>query len=91
MDTDLHVLSVQRSPLLGYDNYIYIEYIGRKMSFEVSVEKLFKRESISDQHDFKCNRGRVSVILMRVCQTNHVHITIKHPYEYGILVLCTIQ
>jgi len=37
--------------LLGYDNYIYIEYIGRKMSFEVSVEKLFKRESISDQHD----------------------------------------
>ena len=30
---------------------IYIEYIGRKMSFEVSVEKLFKRESISDQHD----------------------------------------
>jgi hypothetical protein len=36
---------------LGYDNYIYIEYIGRKMSFEVSVEKLFKRESISDQHD----------------------------------------
>ena len=25
--------------------------IGRKMSFEVSVEKLFKCESISDQHD----------------------------------------
>ena len=52
----LHVFQSHRRQmllwaLLGYDNYIYIEYIGRKMSFEVSVEKLFKRESISDQHD----------------------------------------
>ena len=39
----------------------------------------------------KCNRVHVSVILMRVCRTNHFHITIKQPYEYGILVLCTMQ
>ena len=34
-----HQVRIHCSKVLGYANYIYIEYIGRKMSFEVSVEK----------------------------------------------------
>ena len=74
-------------PLLEYDKYI-LKILEEKLRLKFlwknnSIAKVFLTKKI------KCNRMGVSVILMRVCRTNHVHITIEYPC--GISVLCTMQ